>query len=77
MPKKTEGGLTVYQYSNSFSYAYNHETGEYLLSFRQQYPVLDDKNGVTEMTVESVCDITLNRAGIIALKDLLDKFPLE
>lgn len=67
----------MYQYANSFSYSSNTDSGEFLLAFRQQYPVLDEKGSVKEITVDPIAEIVLNKAGLIALRCLLDQINLE
>ena len=67
----------MFQYCNSFSYSSNPEIGEFLLTFRQQHPVLDNDGNVKEIATEPVASIVINRMGLEALKQLLNQIQLD
>lgn len=67
----------MFIYSNTFSYSTNPDSGEYLLSFLQQHPIIDPAGKIQQFIAEPVADILLTRAGIEALKKLLNEIPLD
>lgn len=67
----------MYQYANSFTYVINNDRTEIMLSFRQNYPKVNDKGEVEGAVSVSVGDILLSKEGLLALKQLLDEIPRD
>ena len=67
----------MYLYSNTFSYSSNPSSGEYLLSFMQQHPVVAPDGKIQQVVAEPVADILLTRGGLEALKKLLNEIQDE
>lgn len=66
----------MFQYANGFTYAVNDGRKEIMISFRQSFPLLDEKGAVEKVTSASVADIVLSREGLAALKQLLNEIDL-
>ena len=59
-------------YSNAFSCTTNSNNNEFIFSFNQNCPVIDDAGAVTGSTSELVARIVLTRDGAEALRQILD-----
>lgn len=58
-------------YSNSFSLSANEKKNEFIITFTQHVPILDDSGKVVDLSKETVSTIVLNREGAEALYMLL------
>lgn len=67
----------MFQYANGFTYAVSDGRKEIMLSFRQSFPMIDNKGAVTEVTSASVADIVLSGEGLAALRQLLSEINLN
>lgn len=67
----------MFQYSNSFSYSYNRDADEVMLSFTQRSPVLNEDGSVASLLSEPVAQILLTRTGLSALRDMLSGINLD
>ena len=59
-------------YANSFSCSANQNKSEYVLTFRQCSPVIDEKGVNSGTKVETVSQIVLNAEGAVGLCALLN-----
>ncbi len=67
----------MFQYANTFTCTSNPEIGEFLITFRQQYPELDEEGKVSSFSAEPVAEIIVNRSGFDALRNLLNQISPE
>ena len=56
-------------YSNAFSFSVDSKKNEFVLSFKQRYPILNEDGAVSSIQNETV---VLNRDGLDALRELLN-----
>jgi hypothetical protein len=59
-------------YSNAFSFSVDGKKNEFVLSFKQRYPILNEDGDVTSIQTDTVATVVLNRDGLDALRDLLN-----
>lgn len=59
-------------YSNAFSFSVDGKKNEFVLTFKQRYPILNEDGDVTSIQADTVATIVLNRDGLDALRDLLN-----
>ena len=59
-------------YSNAFSFTVDGKKNEFILSFKQRYPNLDENGTVESIQTDTVATVVLNRDGLNALRELLN-----
>ena len=59
-------------YSNAFSFSVDSKNNEFVLSFKQRYPILNEDGAVASIQNETVATVVLNRDGLDALRELLN-----
>ncbi|MDO4983857.1 MAG: hypothetical protein Q4E35_09950 [Eubacteriales bacterium] len=59
-------------YANSFSCSANKSKTEYVLTFRQCSPIIDEKGASKGTNIETVSQIVLNAEGAVGLCALLN-----
>ena len=59
-------------YANSFSLSVNDSKSEFILTFSQRSPIINETGAVSEIKVDEVSSIVLNKDGFQALQMLLN-----
>lgn len=59
-------------YSNAFSFSVDGKKNEFVLSFKQHYPILNEDGAVASIQNETIATVVLNRDGLDALRELLN-----
>ncbi len=64
-------------YANSFSLSTNDKKNEFIITFKQFSPILDDSGNVVDLSKETISTVVLNHEGAEALYMLLSSSLLD